>query len=351
MERGITMKAKKIAALVVIGTSICFLTSCAIFKKKEKEQVYDQGKEGQWVYSTQKPSPYGDQKRATSYSKRPYTGREGEDGALGQTETKPIITPYLLGRLKYKVVVVEFQDNTKKGGRGLGALVTQQLNKQVEESGAVVLVNMEAVKKSLGRRDPGFLSTPSALWKLRALLGAQSLVTGTIQDALVGTASREQGGEAMAVTKMEVTVFDTETGNIIRSIQGKNPIYASRAVGELSEDKALLKAIDFALEGVTDGIIRGLANLEWSTSVASVEGSKIYLNAGKSTGLKIGDVVEVYGLGRLMKHPVTSVSLGRLPGKLKGKAKVTEFLGIDASQAEIVSGGGIATGDIVRLSK
>lgn len=345
------MKAKKIAALVAIVTSICFLTSCAIFKKKEKEQVYDKGKEGQWVYSTQKPSPYGDQKSATSYSKRPYTGREGEEGALGQTETKPIISPYLLGRLKYKVVVVEFQDNTKKGGRGLGALVTQQLNEQLEKSGAVVLVTIDAVKKSLGRTDTGFLSTPSALWKLRALLGAQSLVTGTIQDALVGTGTRPQGGEAMAVTKMEVTVFDTETGNIIRSIQGENPIYASRAVGELSEDKALLKAIDFALEGVTDGIIRGLANLEWSTSVASVEGSKIYLNAGKSTGLKIGDVVEVYGLGRLMKHPVTGVSLGRLPGKLKGKAKVTEFLGIDASQTDIVSGGGITTGDLVKLSK
>jgi hypothetical protein len=122
-------------------------------------------------------------------------------------------------------------------------------------------------------------------------------------------------------------------------------------VGELSEDKALLKAVDFALEGVTDGILRGLANLEWSTSVASVEGSKIYLNAGKSTGLKVGDIVEVYSPGRLMKHPVTGISLGRLPGTLKGKAKVTELLGIDASQTDIESGGGIATGDLVRLSK
>jgi hypothetical protein len=122
-------------------------------------------------------------------------------------------------------------------------------------------------------------------------------------------------------------------------------------VGELSEDKALVKAIDFALAGVTEGIVRGLAGLEWSTSVASVEGSTIYLNAGKSTGLKVGDVVEVYSAGRLIKHPVSGVSLGRLPGKLKGKAKVTEFLGIDASQTNIESGGGIATGDIVRLSK
>ena len=247
--------------------------------------------------------------------------------------------------------MVEFQDKTEKGKGGLGALVTQRLGKQLEESGAVVLVNMDMVKKSLGRGDAGFLSTSSALWKLRTLLGAQGLVTGTIQDALVGTGASGRGTEAMAVTKMEVTVFDTETGNIIRSIKGENPIYTSRTVGELSEDKALLKAIDFALGGVSEGIIRGLAGLEWSTSVASVEGSKIYLNAGKSTGLKVGDMVEVYSPGSLKKHPVTGVSLGRLPGRLKGKAKVTQFVGIDASETNIESGGGIATGDIVKLSK
>ena len=344
------MKAKKIVGLVALIT-ICALlvSSCALFSKKEKD-VYDKKGEGQWVYSSQKSSSFGDQKRGTTYSKRPYPGQEGEEVAYAR-ETKPIVVPYLLGRLKYKVVVVEFQDKTKKGKGGLGALVTQRLGKQLEESGAVVLVNMDMVKKSLGRGDAGFLSTSSALWKLRTLLGAQGLVTGTIQDALVGTGASGRGTEAMAVTKMEVTVFDTETGNIIRSIKGENPIYTSRTVGELSEDKALLKAIDFALGGVSEGIIRGLAGLEWSTSVASVEGSKIYLNAGKSTGLKVGDMVEVYSPGSLKKHPVTGVSLGRLPGRLKGKAKVTQFVGIDASETNIESGGGIATGDIVKLSK
>ena len=344
------MKVKKIVGLVVIiATCSLLISSCTLFKKKEKEPSAPVS-EGQWVYSSQKPSPYGDQKRGTTYSKRPYPGQEGEEVARAR-ETKPVIAPYLLGKLKYKVVVAEFQDNTKKAGGGLGALVTQQLTKQLEESGAVVVVNMDTVKKSLGRGDSGFLSTSSTLWNLRGLLGVQGVVTGTIRDALVGTEAKGQGGEAMALTKMEVTVFDTETGNIIRSIEGENPIYASRTVGELSEDKALLKAIDFALEGVTDGILRGLANLEWSTSVASVEGSKIYLNAGKSTGLKVGDTVEIYSPGRLMKHPVTGVSLGRLPGTLKGKAKVTQFVGIDASETDIESGGSIASGDVVRLSK
>ena len=345
------MKSKRIMVLVVMILIASFLiSSCALFGKKDKEQV--QGKEGQWVYSSQKSSPTGDQRRATTYSKRPYAGKEGEEVALAGTETKPIITPYLLGRLRYKVVVAEFQDNTKQGSkRGLGALVTQQLAQQLEGTGAVIVVDMEQVKKSLGGGELNSLSTPAALWKLRTSLGVQGLVMGKIEDVLVGTGKHEKTEEAMAMTKMDVHLFDTDTGNVIRFIKGENPIYTSRAEGELSQDKALSNAVNVALQGVTDGIIRGLAGLEWSTSVATVEGDKIYLNAGKSTGLKVGDELEIYNPGRQVKNPTTGVSLGRLPGPLLGKVKISQLFGFDAAEAKVVSGGNITTGDMVRLSK
>jgi hypothetical protein len=346
------MKSKIVWVLAVMMIIASFLiSSCALFGTKEKAQV-DKGKEGQWVYSTQKSSPGGDQKRSTTYSNRPYAGKEGEEVALGGTETKPIITPYLLGRLRYKVVVAEFQDNTKQGSkRGLGALVTQQLAQQLEGTGAVIVVDMEQVKKSLGGGELNSLSTPAALWKLRTSLGVQGLVMGKIEDVLVGTGKHEKTEEAMAMTKMDVHLFDTDTGNVIRFIKGENPIYTSRAEGELSQDKALSNAVNVALQGVTDGIIRGLAGLEWSTSVATVEGDKIYLNAGKSTGLKVGDELEIYNPGRQVKSPTTGVSLGRLPGSLLGKIKISQLFGIDAAEANVVSGGNITTGDMVRLAK
>jgi hypothetical protein len=345
------MKSKRM--IVVVGMMIIasfLISSCALFGKKEKEQA-EKGKEGQWVYSTQKPTATSEQKRATTYSKRPYAGKEEEDVALAGPETKPITMPYLLGRLKYKVVVAEFQDNTKQAGkRGLGALVTQQMASQLEESGAVIVVDMDMVKKSLGA-DLGSLSNASSLWKLRTLLGVQGLVSGKIQDVLVGTGKQSKTEEALAMTKLDVLLLDTETGNVIRSIKGENPIYASRAVGEMSQDKALSNAISVALRGVTDGIIRGLAGLEWSTSVATVEGDKLYLNAGKSTGLKIGDELEIYNPGRQIKNPTTGVSLGRLPGTVQGKVKISQLFGFDAAEAKIVSGGSITTGDLVRLAK
>jgi curli biogenesis system outer membrane secretion channel CsgG len=346
------MKITKRGVVILMMITASFLiSSCALFGTKEKEPTA-KGKEGQWVYSSQKSSPTGDQKRATTYSKRPYAGKEGEEAALAGTETKPVITPYLLGRLKYKVVVAEFQDNTKQGGkRGLGTLVTQQLAQQLEDTGAVIVVDMEQVKKSLGGGELNSLSSPATLWKLRTVLGVQGVVIGKIQDVMVGTGKQAKTEEAMAITKMDVQLFDTDTGNVIRSIKGENPIYTSRAVGELSQDKALSNAVHVALQEVTEGIIRGLAGLEWSTSVATIEGDKIYLNAGKSTGLKVGDELEIYNPGRQVKNSTTGLSLGRLPGAVQGKVKIGQLFGFDAAEAKVVSGGNITTGDIVKLAR
>jgi hypothetical protein len=346
------MKITKVGILIVTLLIASFLiSSCALFGKKDKEQAV-KGKEGQWVYSSQKTSPTGEQKRATTYSKRPYAGKEGEEVALAGTVTKPTITPYILGRLKFKVAVVEFQDNGKQGSKqGLGALVTQQLAQQLEETGVVIVADMEQVKKSVGGGEFNSLSAPSTLWKLRTLLGVQGLVVGKIQDVLVGTGKQAKTAEALAIAKIDVQLLDTDTGSVIRSIKGENPIYSSHAVGEQSQDKALSTAVNVALQGVSEGIIRGLAGLEWSTSVATVEGDKIYLNAGKSTGLKVGDELEIYNPGRQVKNPTTGVSLGRLPGTLQGKVKINQLFGFDAAEAKVVSGGNITSGDMVRLSK
>ncbi len=344
------MKAKKILRLGLVLIISLLISSCLPWgKKKDEERVYEKGKEGQWVYSEQRPTRYGEKKRAVSYSKRPYGAKEGEGEGIARS--KPVITPYLLGRCKYKVLVVEFPEKTKRGRRGLGAIVVQELAKQLEESGAVVLVDMELVKKSLGRKDINYLTKPSTLWRMKTLLGVHGMVTGVVKDVMVGSGKEGRDQDATAVTRIEAKLLDTETGNIIRSVKGENPIFTSRASGEFSRDKALLKAINFALQGIRDGIIKGLAGLEWSTSVASVERKKVYLNAGKSTGLKIDDVMEVYSPGREVKHPVTKVSLGRVPGKVKGKIKVVRFFGVDASEAELTSGGNISAGDVVRLAK
>jgi hypothetical protein len=340
---------KKILELVVLVFTVAFIIPAC---STDKGQVYNKGKEGQWVYSQQKGSSMGDQRRATSYSKRPYEGKDaGGDTVSARAETKPALTPYLFGRLRYKVLITEFQDNAKKSRKSISAAVNEQLSKQLDETGAVVVVDREQAKKILGNIEGGAAIAPSSLVKLRTLLGIQGVIVGTIQDVMVGTGKKEKAEESMAITKMDVRLFDTETGNVLKFIKSENPLFASHTEGTLSQDKAIQNAIDVTLQNVTDGIVRALAGLEWSTSVASIDGDKVYLNAGKLSGLKVDDVLEIYSLGREIKHPVTGLSLGRLSGQLKGTIKIGQFFGLDAAEGKVVSGREIASGDLVKIAK
>ena len=65
---------------------------------------------------------------------------------------------------------------------------------------------------------------------------------------------------------------------------------------------------------------------EWSGRIASIKGRTVYLNAGKKTGLKVGDLLMVQELGEEIIDPQTNVLLGRAPGSIKGELMVTGFL-------------------------
>jgi hypothetical protein len=71
-----------------------------------------------------------------------------------------------------------------------------------------------------------------------------------------------------------------------------------------------------------------------------VEGDDVYLNAGKLTGLKVGDVMEVFRPGAPGER-----------GEIKGKVKISAFFGIDASMGILIQGKNAAVNDILKLAK
>jgi hypothetical protein len=88
----------------------------------------------------------------------------------------------------------------------------------------------------------------------------------------------------------------------------------------------------------------------WSSRVAMVEGNRVFLSAGKASGLKPGDIFAVYGPGREIIHPIAKVSMGFQQGPYRGKVKVLNLFGGDAAEATVVSGSGkIEVNDVVVL--
>ncbi len=87
---------------------------------------------------------------------------------------------------------------------------------------------------------------------------------------------------------------------------------------------------------------------QWSCRIVKVDGSKVYLNAGRLSGIRPKDVFFVYGKGKDIIDPITKQFLGYAPGPLKGQIKVELLFGTDASEATIIKGHNISVGDIVR---
>jgi hypothetical protein len=135
-------------------------------------------------------------------------------------------------------------------------------------------------------------------------------------------------------------MMDPLSGKTLKNLSASNPIVASKEKGTFPEERAKVKAIDLTINDISKALSRELDNLNWFCRVAKVEGEEIYINAGKLTGLKVGDVMEVFppeGLGESTE--------------LKGKIQISSFFGIDASMGRLVNGKKPDVNDILKLAK
>jgi len=132
-------------------------------------------------------------------------------------------------------------------------------------------------------------------------LGIQAFLAGTVTDVgLLGTKSSESSSEevSFATAKIEVQLTDASTGNLLKTFIGRSPIFGTRETGENSRSKAVTKALDACLDDILDGILRYMDLLDWTTTIARIDGQNFYINAGRSSGLRIGDTLEVFEPGR-----------------------------------------------------
>jgi hypothetical protein len=182
-------------------------------------------------------------------------------------------------------------------------------------------------------------------------LGIQAFALGTVTDvSILSSKASETSDEevSFATAKVEIRFIDASTGNLLKTFIGRSPIFGTKETGEYSRSKAVLKAIDFGLEDILEGFFRQLDYLDWATTIAKIEGENLFINAGKLSGLRIGDTLEIYEPGKEIIHPATKISLGWTTGQLKGMMKISELFGVDAAIGKVVQGSGFSPNDVLK---
>ena len=265
---------------------------------------------------------------------------------------------------KKRVAVIRFQDKSAYGRGRLGGAVQDILTTELAKSDLFILVSRGADldlvldEQDLAKSD---IIREGTGPKSGEVLGLNAIVTGAVSQFgvkqksatyLVG-ASKTQTAEAT----VDVRVVDATTGQVVFADSGMGVheesstqvlgIGGTKGYDETLEGKALRAAISKFI----DNLIRQMESLPWSGKVAAVDGDEITINAGRKTGLVIGDRLRVFGEGREVIDPDTKLSLGRKPGREKGEIVVSDFFGEDAAVCRKVSGEGFAVNDIVKLAR
>jgi len=355
---------KVIIAFLVMTGFLFLLNSCSSLPLIGKKEKKDQLPEGEivTVEGIKTAEGVNPPVREAPPSKKPSVPmappETKEETKVASIPTRPFYSPTLpffqLG-FKRKVAILDFENKTTYQEETIGEAVAKKLSDKLDATQRVVAVDKTVVSEMLNREGFKFetLAEPSVMKQAHQSLGIQAFALGTVTDlSLLSPKTLETAEEEVtyATVKMEIRLIDAATANLLKSFIGRSPIFGTKETGDNSRGKAVLKAIDLSLDDILEGFLRQLDLLEWATTVAKIEGEDLYINAGRLSGLRIGDMLEVFEPGKEIFHPTAQFSLGWTTGQLKGVIQITSLFGVDAAVGKVVQGQGFIPNDIVKSS-
>lgn len=264
---------------------------------------------------------------------------------------------------KLRVGVVNFQNNTPRKVRGIETAATNILTTMLSESGRFIVIPQQDMASILDQQKMGATGVISASTaaQMGKVLGLNAILTGSITsyaELVEGSnAFLTQSKTQVAKVGVDYRIVDTTTGVLLFAAHGNGEFrkksggvlgFGSKSSYDTSlKDGALRDALGKAMNKITEKLTGDL----WSGRIAQIKGSFIYINAGRQTGLQIGDNLVVQELGEEILDPQTGVSLGRAPGVVRGKLKISDYFGKDGAVASVISGSNFKNNDLVKLQK
>ena len=249
-------------------------------------------------------------------------------------------------KMKRRVVVLPFSDQTNYKDEHLDDLATQRVVKRLESTGTIICVDPHTLDLT------GDLSGSDAMRVLNNTYSIQAVIRGAISDVYVSSSRVEGKGEgeiSTAMSKITLDVYSTETGRILRQLSGRNPIGLTLGRGDNSTETVKVRAIDLSIEMISDDLLKALLSIDWHARVANIDHDKVFVDAGRLSGLQKGDVLEVYAPGEEIVDKGTNRPMGMTRGAYKGELEVSEVFGIDASWALAKKVGDFTPSDLVYL--
>jgi curli biogenesis system outer membrane secretion channel CsgG len=251
-----------------------------------------------------------------------------------------MVMPVASSQAKIRIAIWDFENNAQGSWwyiNDLGPAARNQIDNAFSENDKLsdMFTVVEREKLSMVMKEQGLGQAgavdPQQQAKVGKLLGVRYIVTGGVDKFAINTTRGGFGGIGGSMTTADATVtlrfIDTTTGERIISINAPGQVKKGGGVirgASLSREAEwgiASEAIEKAAKGAVDVLLSGnqLSRISSAAGagagateilVAKVDGNRAYINAGSSSGVKVGDKFVIIERGEELVDPATGMKLG-----------------------------------------
>ncbi len=264
--------------------------------------------------------------------------------------------------LRKRVMVLPFINAGISRSEQASKVARESFLRQLRKTDEFVIVANTDFPKDVSAFLKGNEYDLEAMGKIAAAMGIAAILEGRI----IEVRARRVGDEVGLVRKIrarmnarvQMRMVNARNGSIVLNetreaeVEEATTRLAERASTDrdLEDDPILVDSVvTRAFQATLPRIVNAVEKLSWEGRVALIKGERVYLNAGRLSGLQIGDILRVSEEGEDVHDPETGSYIGRVPGRLKGTVEVVSYFGKDGAITVLHSGSGFRENDLVEL--
>lgn len=291
---------------------------------------------------------------------------------VSYAKSKKKATPSLKGPKK-TIAVMDFVNKAgRQAKHNFGDSMSEMLTTALIKTDRFIVVERQAISDVLQEQDFGVSgrAREAGAAKLGAMLNAQILIRGAITEfetktsggsGGIGFAGVSLGGKSKkAHIAVNIKLYDVTTGEVIDSVRCEGKASSSGAgiggavmgVGfdaGTFQKTPLGKATNKVIAQAVTFVIEKMKSIPWQGNVIMTKENNVYINAGRTSNIKVGDEFVVYKKGEELIDPVSGITLGSETKKI-GQVQVAS---VDEkfSKATAISGdvNNFSRGDLIKL--
>lgn len=264
--------------------------------------------------------------------------------------------------LRKRIMVLPFIDAAGSRDSRSSLTAREAFIRQLRKTDDFVVVANSDFPKDVSAFLKGQQYDLEAMAKVAAGMGVSAIIEGKIVDIRAKRIGDEVGLvrkiRARMNAKVQLRMVNTKNGSQLvdemreAEVEESTTRVAERSSSDrgLDEDPILVEAVVIKAFGATvPRLMSAIEKLSWEGRVALVKGDRIFLNAGRLSGLQVGDILRISEDGEDVHDPENGSYIGRVPGRLKGTVEVISYFGKDGAISIVHSGSGFRENDLVEL--